>query len=1253
MSTFNTELVIEGIRIDLQENFNGSMTYSLANVQDISTISGAYSKTITVPGTHNNNQAFNYLFDIKSSNDFSAVNLPNIGANFDFKRKARCYVLQDQQVILQGYAKMISVSTVNGVITYSIQINSEIQGLISALGDSRLEDFYPSGSSTPFDHQLTLKNITGSWLYSSSDAAAAAGVPYLYPLIDYGSFDTCNGTNFYTQNLRPALYAKELFDLCMQTASYSYSSSFLSGDYFQHMVIPYKDGVISGITSNLVNSQCTIPQSQSILNTATYNSAPLFIYDQNSSPDYISEKFTPSLPSRYNFNININADLNFRAFYTGSQGILNFFNTQMTLYAYVPLFDSVTNALVDGTNFVQLVIPEGAINMFSSNNTQTFNYTLNASVFMPAGTYAKVGVSMGASKPPGNFIGGYVFPDSHKIYLEGTGSFKANATVATNLSIGFNSSLDGNTLFYNQFVPKDVKMSDYVTSILRLFNLYAVQDTDQPKRLNIFTYDELFNTNNTVLDWTKKIDLSQEVKVTPIPSLDSRNLLFSYRPDNDYYNDLYSSYYGNGVYGQQRFSANYEFNNDTKDVLENSIFSATPCVQYATQYLPCEQTIEIQNTSLNTMQVSGYYAQISGSNPTGSFNLSDNVLTKARVGGVISYWNNLYTITKVINSSQFIVNKPLSRPAGGIDGTYYAKNDTFSYLSNNNKIIPAIYTSADQNLTRQPTKVNPRILYYQGLKPCNSWVLQYTPQAPTASATSSYYASPSFVSQSVYPCVSHLDDYTNPTQDLLFGVPNNVFFNEPGTYPTGNLFTNYWENTALSIVDNDSKLLTAQLKLNSIDVANLDYSNKICIDGTYYRINSINNYSPDNSTTTEVELLRVPFQVYNTPPSHSAIITGSTTTTTQAPAMIQIISDPSVNTILTGMRVDSGSVIYISGTNFPIASSNSGSFTDSNFGNTVTVSVDIVSGSIGERLLFTDTSGSLHTRALTLSGTQTVDIIGAINSGGSAELEVSLPIPTTTTTTTTTGAPASVHVENDNANASVSAVQINGIGVSGGSYPVNTGQSTTSTTGQLGSLETVVVGCTDLGVGSITLTDTNLVSYCQDLSSAGNYTFSNVAIGAGGTVSIILTNSACSPATTTTTIPPTTTTTTAGPTTTTLAPTTTTTTTTTLAPTTENIHIENDNSNASVSSVQVNSISVTGGSFPVNSGGATTATTNQLGTHSILVTVSDLGTGSITLTSTSGDFVCQDLTAAGNYSFTGITIAAGGLITITLSDSSC
>ena len=95
-----------------------------------------------------------------------------------------------------------------------------------------------------------------------------------------------------------------------------------------------------------------------------------------------------------------------------------------------------------------------------------------------------------------------------------------------------------------------------------------------------------------------------------------------------------------------------------------------------------------------------------------------------------------------------------------------------------------------------------------------------------------------------------------PINDINFGAPSELFFSTT-TYPSTNLFNAYYSDYMAEIVDKDSKLLTCQALLNSLDILQLDFSKMVWIDGVLFRINKVLNYNPMNYTTTKVELLKV------------------------------------------------------------------------------------------------------------------------------------------------------------------------------------------------------------------------------------------------------------------------------------------------------------------------------------------------------------------------------------------------------------
>jgi hypothetical protein len=108
----------------------------------------------------------------------------------------------------------------------------------------------------------------------------------------------------------------------------------------------------------------------------------------------------------------------------------------------------------------------------------------------------------------------------------------------------------------------------------------------------------------------------------------------------------------------------------------------------------------------------------------------------------------------------------------------------------------------------------------------------------------------------VYGYAGHLDDPTNPTIDINFGVPKELQF-PATTYPTNNLFNTYHLPYLLEITNIESKLLTCRVYLTALDIYQLDFSKYIWINGTLFRLNKIESYDPMDYRTTQINLLKV------------------------------------------------------------------------------------------------------------------------------------------------------------------------------------------------------------------------------------------------------------------------------------------------------------------------------------------------------------------------------------------------------------
>ena len=160
------------------------------------------------------------------------------------------------------------------------------------------------------------------------------------------------------------------------------------------------------------------------------------------------------------------------------------------------------------------------------------------------------------------------------------------------------------------------------------------------------------------------------------------------------------------------------------------------------------------------------------------------------------------------------------------------------------KIYSAIYKLSNENTKEDKMDSVIRILQAKKVTGVTTWSIL---NGVGGSVIASY---------SDYGYAGHLDDPYNPQADINWGVTKEVYYN-PTSVTAANLFNGYWSEYIAEITDKDSKLLTCSLKLNEVDIYNLDFSKLIYIDGSLWRLNKVLDYNPMDFNVTKVELLKV------------------------------------------------------------------------------------------------------------------------------------------------------------------------------------------------------------------------------------------------------------------------------------------------------------------------------------------------------------------------------------------------------------
>jgi len=93
-------------------------------------------------------------------------------------------------------------------------------------------------------------------------------------------------------------------------------------------------------------------------------------------------------------------------------------------------------------------------------------------------------------------------------------------------------------------------------------------------------------------------------------------------------------------------------------------------------------------------------------------------------------------------------------------------------------------------------------------------------------------------------------------------VPKELYFSLLAGGLNVNQFNVYYSPYMAEITDKDSKLLSCEVKLNDVDVFNLDFSKYYFIDGGLYRLVKLIDYTPNANETTKAEFLKLINKVY-------------------------------------------------------------------------------------------------------------------------------------------------------------------------------------------------------------------------------------------------------------------------------------------------------------------------------------------------------------------------------------------------------
>jgi hypothetical protein len=520
----STEIYIEEQKIDLLQDISSEFTYAIDDVSEFGSRNTSYSKTISVPGTANNNLVFGYIFELNNAN-FTDNTLPNVGYNFNVTKQANCKIFIDKVQIFKGTLRILEIVIDKETIEYQCSVVGELGGFINQLGNKRLEDL----DFSAYNHTYSVANISASW-----DNAGGSG--YYYPLIDYGNVSTGTyGTlkkDFQYTTFRPALYVKEYMQKIFAGTDYTFSCPFFDTALFKRLIIPHNQTNITTLNNTSLNAAAK-------LITINTNLSPYVEYTLITAGsftlDALGQLFTYGVVPAPTITTDIQVLL---------RGNVTFFNPSLPSYSVI----------------------------LKKNNIEIGRQDFDASVstFMNC-DFTVSGVT-------------FANTDTMQVEILGNGIIlditlgEIGVTTSTPTQVQVNL---GETIKVNDTIPKGIFQTDFFLSIVKMFNLYVYENKFNDKELVISPYVDFYpEVSANAEDWTNKVDRAKPISIKPMSEINARYYNYKFKADNDFYGENYRKKYTEG-YGDFIYDTEFDFVKET-DTLE-VIFAASVLFQQTGQ----------------------------------------------------------------------------------------------------------------------------------------------------------------------------------------------------------------------------------------------------------------------------------------------------------------------------------------------------------------------------------------------------------------------------------------------------------------------------------------------------------------------------------------------------------------------------------------------------------------------------------------------------------------------------------------------
>lgn len=510
------------------QNISVPITLQIADVRNPGEGAGSFSKTVTIPGSSEVDKFFEDAFDVN-------VSLQSFNPNL----KVKAYYLVEGIQNFEGHLQVLKivVDEVKKEHFYEVNIIGEVVTLFTKIKNLLVEDL----NFSSYSHALSYANIVYSFTTPLFGSGVGEGV--VYGLIDWGT----NNSNLYNvrpQDFKPALFYREVLAKIFAAQGYTWTSTFLDSTEFKRKAFTACNflnvsntiennnkflataGGAQVITQSGITYALANPNATGFANTnatGTVCEFPTETYDTGNI--YNNAGFVFTVPNTAKYNLSANLNLSFVVKRNGVDVNSNI-EIQQGTGVHIQIYNSFTST-VEAIGDLNIQGAQGDL----GTNTYNGGVSLN-NVTLTAGHLYYILIKIA---------------NVTVVYTAATAGATWTLETTVNSSSNYSAQLsslepfENQTVTINDILPLNYKQSDFISDLVKEFNLYIKPDKSIPNNLIIEPRPTFFST--TPASWETKHDKSSKVEVIPLGELDFNVLKARYSEDADFYNKLYQDEY--------------------------------------------------------------------------------------------------------------------------------------------------------------------------------------------------------------------------------------------------------------------------------------------------------------------------------------------------------------------------------------------------------------------------------------------------------------------------------------------------------------------------------------------------------------------------------------------------------------------------------------------------------------------------------------------------------------------------------------